>query len=66
MSLIPCDEDCIYQAEGYCNLDTPSAVTNHRGGCVHYIKASHLPTERRSVFKPGNGQNPQLGKQKPL
>lgn len=39
MSLIPCDDDCIYQVDGYCKLESPAAITNHLGGCVHYIKA---------------------------
>ena len=39
MCLIPCKDDCIYQQDGYCTLDKPSAVTNQEDkGCVHYIK----------------------------
>lgn len=39
MSIIQCDEDCIYQHEGYCGLEMPSAITNYTGnGCVHCIK----------------------------
>lgn len=38
MSIIQCDEDCVYQQDGYCLLDTPSAITNYTGnGCVHCI-----------------------------
>ncbi len=41
MSMIQCDVDCIYQKDGYCQLDMPSAVTNYTGdGCVHCIKVS--------------------------
>ncbi|MCI9273490.1 MAG: hypothetical protein HFE39_05980 [Clostridiales bacterium] len=40
MSLIPCDDDCIYQIDGYCKLETPTIITNHLGGCVHYVKAA--------------------------
>ena len=29
MSLIPCDDQCIYQKDGYCTLETPTVVTNH-------------------------------------
>lgn len=32
MSLIPCDDQCIYQKDGYCTLETPTVVTNHSGG----------------------------------
>lgn len=39
MSMIQCDVDCIYQKDGYCTLETPSAITNFTGdGCVHCIK----------------------------
>ena len=31
MSLIPCDDHCIYQKDGYCTLETPTVVTNHSG-----------------------------------
>jgi hypothetical protein len=41
MSLIQCDEDCVYQKDGYCTLDMPSAITNYKGdGCVHCIKVT--------------------------
>lgn len=39
MSLIPCDDDCVYQCDGYCKLEAPTIITNHLGGCVHYVKA---------------------------
>ena len=39
MSIIQCDEDCIYQKDGYCQLELPSAITNYTGdGCVHFIR----------------------------
>jgi len=38
MSLIPCDDQCIYQKDGYCTLETPTVVTNHSGGCIHCIR----------------------------
>ena len=42
MNLIQCDEDCIYQCEGYCTLETPAVITNNTGkGCVHKIKVSN-------------------------
>ena len=38
MSLIPCDEECVYQWEGYCHLETPAIITNMSGnGCAHRI-----------------------------
>ena len=38
MNIIQCAEDCIYQKDGYCSLDMPSAITNYTGnGCVHCI-----------------------------
>lgn len=41
MSIIQCDEDCIYQHDGYCGLETPTIITNNTGkGCVYSIKVS--------------------------
>lgn len=41
MSIIQCDVDCVYQREGYCSLEMPSAITNYTGdGCVHCIKVT--------------------------
>lgn len=46
MSIIQCDIDCVYQREGYCSLEMPSAITNYTGdGCVHCIKVTpRVPT----------------------
>lgn len=40
MSLITCDNDCVYQKEGYCILETPTVINNKSDcqNCVHYIK----------------------------
>ncbi len=39
--MIQCDVDCIYQKDGYCTLEMPSAITNYSGnGCVHCIKVT--------------------------
>ncbi len=39
MSLITCDDDCIYQKDGYCILESPTIITNNSStGCVHYVK----------------------------
>jgi len=39
MSIITCAEDCNYQQEGYCQLDTAAIITNTtQKGCVHYIR----------------------------
>jgi hypothetical protein len=41
LSIIQCDVDCVYQNDGYCTLETPSAITNFTGdGCVHCIKVT--------------------------
>ncbi len=41
MSMIQCDIDCVYQKDGYCSLEMPSAITNYTGdGCVHCIKVT--------------------------
>ena len=57
MSLIPCGDDCIYQKDGYCRLEVPSILTNHKGGCVHYIKASEKPVTTATT-KPKELQRP--------
>lgn len=40
MSLITCDNDCVYQKEGYCILETPTVINNKSDyqKCVHYVK----------------------------
>ena len=46
MSMIQCDIDCIYQKDGYCELEMPSAITNYTGdGCVHCIRVLPKGTE---------------------
>lgn len=45
MSLIPCDDHCIYQKDGYCTLETPTVVTNHSGGCIHCIRPPEASQE---------------------
>ncbi len=58
MSLIQCDVDCIYQKDGYCALDMPSAITNYTGnGCVHCIKV--IPRAPREGRRPAAPQQPQ-------
>ncbi len=43
MSLITCTEDCAYQHDGYCHLDTATAPGGGGGkGCVYYKKSSPL------------------------
>jgi hypothetical protein len=55
MSIIQCDEDCIYQREGYCSLEMPSAITNYTGdGCVHCIKV----TPRNPAINQSKPQTP--------
>lgn len=40
MSLITCDNNCVYQHDGYCTLNTPAVVTeyNENSNCIHFIK----------------------------
>lgn len=38
MTLISCSSDCIYQENGYCNLNQAAAVgVPSESGCIHYI-----------------------------
>jgi hypothetical protein len=55
MSMIQCDIDCLYQKDGYCQLEMPSAITNYTGdGCVHCIKVTP-----RSQIENSTSQQPQ-------
>ena len=38
MVLIPCQSDCEHSKEGYCTLETVTAVTNVAGQCAYYKK----------------------------
>ncbi len=64
MSLIQCDVDCVYQKDGYCSLEMPSAITNYTGdGCVHCIRViprkayesgeiPFIPSEHQTLHEP--------------
>lgn len=45
MNLIPCDENCVYQTDGYCLLDQPAVVTGQKQGnsCVHFVNKNGAP-----------------------
>ncbi len=46
MTLIPCDENCIYQYDGYCHLETASLITGcSQNGCVHKISSDEYKDE---------------------
>lgn len=39
MTLIPCADNCIYQQDGFCRMETPSIVTGSvDNGCIHKIE----------------------------
>lgn len=40
MNLITCDNNCIYQNDGYCTLDTPAVISENSdtSTCIHFIK----------------------------
>lgn len=40
MGIIECAENCKFQKDGYCSLETLSKVNSSSGGCPHYISAS--------------------------
>ena len=43
MTMIFCDENCIYQKDGCCQLECASAVTNlSSSGCMHRIAPDEL------------------------
>lgn len=38
MTLISCNSNCIYEENGYCNLNQAAAVgVDSETGCIHYI-----------------------------
>jgi hypothetical protein len=39
MGIIPCNSNCVYQNDGYCNLENVSKINNSEisQGCAHYI-----------------------------
>lgn len=67
MSIIQCDEDCIYQKDGYCQLELPSAITNYTGdGCVHCIRVIPKNQYEAAYFNRGaNEPTAQLEPQTP-
>lgn len=61
MSIIQCDEDCVYQNDGYCSLEMPSAITNYTGdGCVHCIKVTPRNNQPKSSNDQSKAQAPPL------
>ena len=61
MSIIQCDEDCVYQNDGYCSLEMPSAITNYTGdGCVHCIKVTPRNNQQKSSNDQSKAQTPPL------
>ncbi len=40
MGLIQCAEDCVYQLDGYCGLDTVSGVNSIDKRCPHFLSRS--------------------------
>ena len=38
MSLIPCPQNCKYQKEGYCFLDTCAEIKEHENNCPYFTK----------------------------
>ena len=40
LQIIQCAENCRFQNDGYCSLETLSKVNSSSGGCPHYISAS--------------------------
>lgn len=46
MTLIHCDENCIYQQDGYCQLETVSLITDcSQNGCIHKIGTDKYNSE---------------------
>lgn len=47
MCLIPCNDDCMYQKDGYCELNAPAFITNNsEKGCVHYVKFNNTNNDK--------------------
>lgn len=56
MTLIMCDSDCIYQADGYCKLNGYSLIVNStQNDCVNFIpKNSNKQNIEKNYLKPKN------------
>lgn len=56
MNLIVCGEDCMYQKEGYCNLEKPSVITDPHAAqtkhCLYYTPAKGSNASLPQVEKP--------------
>lgn len=52
--LVHCDQDCVYQKNGYCTVEPPSAQAHYEpNGCVRCIH-----TISRSDYESGNAAMP--------
>ena len=48
MSLIPCNDPCIYQQEGRCTLArAASAGAQSEGGCLHFLPRPSQQSRQR-------------------
>ena len=55
MSLIHCSCDCLYQHEGYCELEKAAEITNYvkADGCLHFVPSKSTPSDN----SPNSRQN---------
>ena len=55
MSLIHCSSNCLYQHDGYCELDKAAEITNceKTGGCLHFVppKSKNTDGEAHKITK---------------
>jgi hypothetical protein len=53
MSLIHCSCDCLYQHEGYCELEKAAEITNYtnNNGCLHFVPSTHTKSDTDSGEK---------------
>ena len=60
MTTISCAEKCIYQSDGYCELDSAASVTNLVGsGCMHKVAPEKTPSSfRKGGNSITNGSDP--------
>lgn len=61
MGLIPCSENCVYQNDGYCLLETTALVTSEtEGNCVHYINKNAAEASPAAMRQPPILKNQKL------
>lgn len=58
MNLIHCSNDCKFQKEGCCTLESPASVTSSNLDCCYYVKDDNEKTKERESHFSNNKNTP--------